>query len=42
MSDDKMHFHVKPGLELPLRKSPIRFAVTMKNGLTSNVWGFPG
>ena len=39
MTDDKMHIHVKRGLKLPLRRSPIRFAVTMRNGLTSNTWG---
>ena len=27
------------GLALPLRTSPIRFAVQMTNGLTSNAWG---
>ena len=39
MSKDKMHFRVRPGLALPLRRSPIRFAITMGNGLTSNTWG---
>ena len=27
------------GLDLPLRKGPVRFAVNMPNGLTSHVWG---
>lgn len=34
-----MHVRTEPGLELPLRESPIRFAVMMTNGQTSNAWG---
>ncbi len=34
-----MHVRIKSGLELPLRESPIRFAVMMTNGQTSNAWG---
>ena len=36
---DEIPIYTRHGLELPLRESPIRFAVTMKNGLTSNTWG---
>ena len=30
--------HVRRGLQLPLRDGPIRFAVTMSDGSTSNAW----
>ena len=38
---DEIAAYLKTGLnlQLPLRKSPINFAVTRKNGLTSNAWG---
>ena len=39
MSDEEMVLWIKHGLEIPIRKSPIRFAIQMKSGLTSNAWG---
>ena len=39
MNHDDIPIYLRHGLELPLRESPIRFAVTMKNRLTSNTWG---
>ena len=30
--------HLRPGRELPLREGPLRFAVVMKDGSTSNGW----
>ena len=33
-----MHFLVKDGMVLPIRRSPIRFAVRHKNGLSSKSW----
>ena len=39
MNDDKLYIQHRHGLELPLTKSPIRFAVLWKNGQTSNIWG---
>ena len=30
--------HIRPGIQLPLRESPIKFAVTMPDGRTSNAW----
>ena len=39
MSDEQLIFSVKSGVELPCRQSPLRFAVQMENGLTSNAWG---
>lgn len=35
----EMMVHIRHGLTLPLRTRKIRFAVTMKNGLTSHTWG---
>ena len=34
-----MYIQLGQGFELPLKKSPIRFAVLWKNGQTSNTWG---
>ena len=39
MSDEELPVYTRNNRPLPFRESPIRFAVTMKNGLTSNVWG---
>ena len=39
MSDEQLILWVKPGVELPCRQSPLRFAVRMERGLTSNAWG---
>ena len=41
MSDEKemaLHLRTGRGLELPLRDSPVRFAVINQNGLSSNAW----
>ena len=34
-----MYIQHRQGLKLPLKNSPIRFAVLWKNGQTSNTWG---
>ena len=39
MDDDQIRFSINRNLTLPCRKSPIRFAVQQRNGLTSNAWG---
>ena len=39
MSKDQITFWKRNGLELPLRTSPIRFAITKNDGFTSNSWG---
>ena len=39
MGNERMTFHTKPDLDLPKRKSPLRFAVLYPNGFTSNTWG---
>ena len=39
MNGREMTVRFRNDLELPLRASPIRFAVGMKNGLTSHSWG---
>ena len=35
---DQWYVHVRDGRELPLRESPLRFAVVMGDGSTSNGW----
>ena len=39
MNDEQMHFWTNDGLELPMRTTPIRFAVTKEGGFISNSWG---
>ena len=39
MSAEQMNLCPRDGLGLPLRTAPIRFAVTRKDGRTSNSWG---
>ncbi|MCY4460009.1 MAG: hypothetical protein OXC26_06360 [Albidovulum sp.] len=39
MSNDEMTLWRRDGLVLPIRTSPIRFAVDRGNGLTSDAWG---
>ena len=39
MSDEVLPIYTRNSRPLPFRESPIRFAITMKNGLTSNAWG---
>ena len=39
MNDNQMYFWKSDGLELPLRATPLRFAVTKKDGFVSNSWG---
>ena len=39
MNNERMTLLKKDGLEVPLRRHPIRFAVRGKGGFTSNLWG---
>ena len=39
MNDNQMYFWKNDGLELPLRATPLQFAVTKKDGFVSNSWG---
>ena len=39
MSDKKLLIYTRKPKSLPFRENPVRFAVRMKNGLTSNAWG---
>ena len=39
MNHEQITVDIKPTLVLPCKKSPIRFAVQQRNGLTSNAWG---
>ena len=39
MSNEQLRIHTRENRPLPFTESPIRFAVGMKNGLTSNAWG---
>ena len=36
---EEISFRTRRGLTLPMRKSPIRFAVQQTSGITSNAWG---
>ena len=39
MSNEQLRIYHRKNRTLPFTESPIRFAVTKKNGLASNVWG---
>ena len=39
MSSEQLNIYTRKNRTLPFTESPIRFAVTKKNGLTSNAWG---
>ena len=36
---EEISFRTRSRLTLPMRKSPIRFAVQQTSGITSNAWG---